>query len=175
MTHAHHLQGVFSKRRKAHWVRYGHQQRVAISVGPRDALDANVASRTPACCNKVRIHVGLLSHPVLEDFRDLETVFHFLNLVQNGTGSAQNTTTSAWPDTPPKTHMPLLADSPVSIDPPDATLEAPDARVPLSIVDLPVQRAASPATPSAGTGAVLQHRQCLQSKSSAGAGRKLHR
>ena len=45
--------------------------------------------------------------------------------------------------------MTLLADSPNSldsIDSPDATLEAPDASLPQSISDLPVQRAASPAT-----------------------------
>ena len=45
--------------------------------------------------------------------------------------------------------MTLLADSPNSldsIDSPDATLAAPDASLPQSISDLPVQRAASPAT-----------------------------
>ena len=42
--------------------------------------------------------------------------------------------------------MTLTTDSPFSTDAPDATLDAPDSRPPLSISDLPVQRAASPAT-----------------------------
>jgi quercetin dioxygenase-like cupin family protein len=47
---------------------------------------------------------------------------------------------------PPNTHMTLLADSPVAIDSPEGALETRDASLPQSIVDLPAQRAASPAT-----------------------------